>query len=89
MSPLIYHDDHEKVHQMKEYASHWGNKIAMTMYNIPKNSEEWVESKHIKIERPGIMPGTWFGQKVNVESSNISFHNILYTVRFVKIRRIQ
>ena len=42
MTSLIYHDDHEnddheKVHQMKEYASHWGNKIAMTMYNIPKN----------------------------------------------------
>ena len=33
---LIYHDDHGKVHQIKEYASHCGNKIAMTMYNIPK-----------------------------------------------------
>jgi len=59
------------------------------MCDIPKNWEKWVESKYIKIERLGIVPGTWFDQKVNVKISNIFFHNILYTVRFVKIRRIQ
>jgi len=86
---LIYHDDRGKVHQMKEYASYWGNKIAMTMYNIPKNSEKWVESKCENIEMLGIVPGTWFGKKQNVKISNILFHDILYTVRFVKMRRIQ
>jgi len=59
------------------------------MCDIPKISEKRVESKYIKIERLGIVPGTWFGQKVNVKISNIFFHDILYTVRFVKIRRIQ
>ena len=69
--------------------SYSGNKIPTTMCDIPKNSEKWVESKYIKIERLGIVPGTWFGKKVNVKISNIFFHDILYTVRFVKIRRIQ
>jgi len=86
---FIYQDDCGKVHQMKEYARHWGNKIAMTMYDIPRNSGKWVESKCEKIERLGIVPGTWFGKRVNVKVSNIFSHDILYTVGFVKMRRIQ
>ena len=59
------------------------------MYNIPKNSEKCVEPKYEKFERLGIVPGTRFGKKINVKFSNILFHNILYTVRFVKFRRTQ
>ena len=58
---------------MKEYTSHWGNKIPTTMYDTPKNSEEWVESKYIKIERLGVVSGTWFGKKMNVKISNIFY----------------
>jgi len=59
--------------------SYSGNKIPTTMCDIPKNSEKWVESKYIKIERLGIVPGTWFGKKVNVKISNIFFSwHIIY-----------
>ena len=69
---------------MKEYTSHWGNKIAMIMYNIHRISEKWVESKYENIERLGIVPGTWFGKKENVKISIIFSHDTLYTIRFIR-----
>ena len=66
-----------------------GYKYSTRIYDISKNSEKWVESEYGIIESLGIMPGTWFGKRADVKISNIFFHNILYTVRFIKIRRIQ
>jgi len=57
--------------------------------DISKNSEKWVKSKYVKSERLGIVPGTWFDEKQHFIASNLSFHDILYTVRFVWMRRIQ
>ena len=48
-----------------------------------------VESKYVKSERLGIVPGTWFGKRVDVKISNIFFHDVLYTIRSIKMRRIQ
>ena len=31
------------------YISCWGNKVSTIMYDIPKNSEKWVESEYEKI----------------------------------------
>ena len=59
------------------------------MCDIPKNLEKWVESKYVKGERLGIVPGTWFGKRMDVEISNIFLNDMLYTVGFVKMRRIQ
>jgi len=36
-----------------------------------------------------IPKGTWYGKRLDVKFSNIFFHNILYMVKFVKMRRIQ
>jgi len=49
------------------YMNYSGNKICTTMYDIPKNSENWVESEYIKIESLGIVPGTWFGKRADVK----------------------
>ena len=35
------------------------------------------------------MSSTWFGKQIEVKISNFFFHDILYTIRFVKMRRIQ
>ncbi len=42
-----------------------------------------------KIKRLGIVPGTWFDEKGDLITWNGSFHEKLYTVRFVWMRRIQ
>jgi len=86
---LIHHHDHGKSFPNQNYVSSSGHEEPTTMCDIPKNSEKWVESKYVKSERLGIVPGTWFGKRVDVRISNILFHDILYTVGFVKMRRIQ
>ena len=75
--------------QIKNCASYSGHINPTTMCSIQKNSEKWGESKYVKSERLGIVPGTWFGKRMDVIISNIFLHDILYTVRFVKMRRIQ
>ena len=78
-----------KTLKLYTYINYSGNKNPNTMCDIPKNSEKWGGSKCEKSERLGIVPGTWFGKRVDVIISNIFFHDILYTVRFVWMRRIQ
>ena len=78
-----------KSFQIQHYASYWGHKYPTAMYDISKNSEKWIESKYEKSERLGIVPGTWFGKRMDVKVSNIFSYDILYTVRFVWMRRIQ
>jgi hypothetical protein len=73
---------------MQNYAGYSGHKDPTPMYDISENSEKWVESKYRKSERLGIVPGTWYGKWVDVRISNIFFHDILYTIGFVKMRRI-
>jgi len=70
-------------------ALYWGNEIPTIMYDIPKNSEKWVESKYEKIERLDIVPGTWSAKRLDAGISKLFLHDILYTIRFVKMRRIQ
>ena len=86
---FIYNDDCGKVHQMQNYALYWGNKIFTTMYDISKISEKWVESKYEKIERFGIVPGTWSAKRLDAKISKFFSGDILYTIRFIKMRRIQ
>ena len=86
---LIHHHNRRKSFPNQNYVSSSGHEEPTTMCDIPKNSEKWVESKYVKSERLGIVPGTWFGKRVDVRISNILFHDILYTVGFVKMRRIQ
>jgi len=52
---FIHHHDRGKVSQIQKYASYSVNKISTTMYDIPKNSEKWVESEYEKIESLGIV----------------------------------
>ena len=59
--------------------SYSGYKYSTSIYDIPKDSEKWVEYEYEKIERLDIVPGTWFGKKMNVKISNIFFYDILYT----------
>ena len=70
--------------QNQKYASYLANKIPTTMYDTPKNSEKWVESKYKEIERLGIMPGAWSAKGLDDGISNIFVWDILYTIRFVK-----
>ena len=42
-----------------------------------------------KMNRLGIVPGTWFDEKWHFIASNVFFHDILYTIRFVWMRIIQ
>ena len=70
---FIYNDDHWRVHQIQNYALYWGNKIPTTMYGIPKISEKWVEYEYEKIERLGIVPGTWSAKQVGCQNLKVVF----------------
>ena len=59
------------------------------MYDTSKNSEKWVDSKYVKIERLGILVCMWSLKILECIFSTSLFHDILYTVRFVKMRVIQ
>ena len=78
-----------KTLKLYTYINYSGNKNPNTMCDIPKDSEKWVESKYAESERLGIVPGTWFDEKRHLIASSVSFYDILYTVRFVKMRGIQ
>ncbi len=57
--------------------------------NTPTFFSTFILCSYKTIKRLGIVPGTWFGEKGNFMTSNVFFHDILYTVRFVWMRRIQ
>ena len=59
------------------------------MYDISKNSEKSVDSEYAKIERLCIRVCTWSSKMSQSIFSTSLLHDILYTVGFVKMRRIQ
>jgi len=64
--------------QIQKYTSYLANKIPTTMYDTPKNSEKWVESKYKEIERLGIVPGAWSEKGLDDVISNIFVWDIIY-----------
>ena len=63
--------------------------IPTIMYDISKKSENWVDFDYVKSERLGVLNCTWSPKISEFIFSTSFFHNVLYTVRFVKMRRIQ
>ena len=59
------------------------------MYDISKKSENWVDFDYVKSERLGVLNCTWSPKISEFIFSTSLFHNVLYTVRFLKMRRIQ
>ena len=60
------------------------------MILVPTQPHFSVLSSYVLTKkRLGIVPGTWFDEKWHFIASNVFFHDILYTVRFVWMRRIQ
>ena len=74
-----------KNHNLMSFA--WIHMILVPMRPHFSLLSSYVLAK--KINRLGIVPGTWFDKKQHFVASNVFFHDILYTIRFVWMRRIQ
>ena len=91
-------DDTKSLHQvMHQNTLFWKNHNLMSfarihMILVPTRPHFSLLSPYVlakKIKRLGIVPGTWFDEKRYFIASNVFLYDILYTVRFVWMRRIQ
>ncbi len=91
-------DDTKSLHQvMHQNTLFWKNHNLMSfarihMILVPMRPHFSLLSPYVlakKIKRLGIVPGTWFDEKRYFIASNVFLYDILYTVRFVWMRRMQ